>query len=749
MNRFGKRLISLILKYPLPVIILIGLFTATALFFIPKLKLENTVDSFWDKKSESYMHLEAWKDQFGDDQFIIFTFGDNEIFTEENLKLISRLTEKFESLEHVSKVTSLANVNDIIGHENDFIVRHFMEEIPTSARALQELKKRALTNPLYVKNLISEDSKTAAIMVELENPPGGEGAGKKEAMQNIQKIAKKEFRKGRPYYISGPTPLEFYYHLYIQRDLRMLIPLFFLIIGAVVFFSLRNVAGLMLSLLVITISVIWTMFFLYSCGFLINGITSIVPIIISGLAVAGSIHVITKCLEKKKSLKEIIEHLALPCLLASLTTAVGFLSLTVSKLTPVRELGLVAGAGVLFAFIITFTLIPALIKQFGIFSLPCDRHETFDKSMMNLSNFNEKYKTRVLAVTAIFVILSFWGISKIKVDTSLLEFFKKTSPFYKSTNFIEKNLSGIHFLEISLKGDRIDYFKEPGALRSVERLQDFLTALPEVDKTTSPVDYIKEINKSFHSENGDFYEIPSSRRLISQYLLLYGATDLYDFVDSRWEWLTVQTRLTEHSTSRLKKVIGRIEDYLDKNLPPSLNGEVLGMPIMEVESNETMTRGQAQSLGLAMLIIFSIMFVLFRSLPVGLISIVPNALPILFNFGLMGFMGIRLDSATTMISAVCIGIIVDDTIHFLHCFREEIGKDADHTRAVHRVLLIKGRPIVLTSTILFFAFAIFIFGNFMPIVHFGILCALMMLTALFSDLIVLPSFLLHFRPKFR
>ena len=147
--------------------------------------------------------------------------------------------------------------------------------------------------------------------------------------------------------------------------------------------------------------------------------------------------------------------------------------------------------------------------------------------------------------------------------------------------------------------------------------------------------------------------------------------------------------------------------------------------------------------------IFGLMFVIFRSVSVGLISIVPNILPLAINFGIMGFAGIRLDSATSIISAIGIGIIIDDTIHFLHSFGKEIKKDNDYVQAVRRVLLLKGRPIILTSVILFFGFCVLMFSNFMPTVYVGLLSALLMLTALLSDLIVLPSLLLVFKPKFK
>ena len=772
MDNLGKRIVSFILKWPLLIIILTSFLTLAALLFIPKIKIDNSVDVFFNKKSKSYINFQRWKEQFGSDQVIIAAFRDKDIFTRDNLKLISRLTDEFSSLEYVDKVTSITNVNDIVGSKNDFIVRPLAEDIPVSSRELALLKKRALSNPLYVKNVISPDGTATALIIELENNPSEAGVYKKIVVENARRILKKEFPKDKKYYISGFTAIEYFYAEYMRQDLKKFLPFILIIILVILVLSFRSIAGVALPFLAIVVSLTWTMAFLYFCGFTINNVTAIIPPIMLAIAVADSIHLVSESIyrrrnrvldagaDKDKAFSYVVKELFVPCLFTSLTTAVGFLSLTVSRIPPVRELGIVVGAGVFFAFIVTFTLLPALIKQFNLFQSVDDRRfsgaegqtekilrSKTDMFLGKIGKFDERFRALVLAAVFIISGLAVWGMLKIKAETSVIEYFKKTSPIHRATTFVEKHLSGVHFLNVSLESGSDDHFKQPKALEKIQQLERFLLTVPEVDKVTSVVDYIKEINKAFHNEDEEFYRIPSSKKLVAQYLLLYGASDLDDFVDSRWAWTTVRVRLKEHSTVKLKKVIDKIRDYLASRYPADVRTEVLGQTVLEVETNNAVTRGQVQSLILAMVVIFAMMFFVFRSIPAGFISIVPNVLPLLINFGIMGWVGIRLDSATSMISAIAIGIIVDDTIHFLHCFGEKFKEGKDYAQAIHHTLLLKGRPIILTSVILCFGFGIVTFSKFVPTSYFGLLSTLLIFNALWADLVVLPAVILQVKPK--
>jgi predicted RND superfamily exporter protein len=353
-----------------------------------------------------------------------------------------------------------------------------------------------------------------------------------------------------------------------------------------------------------------------------------------------------------------------------------------------------------------------------------------------------------VALTALIIAAAVWATSRIKTETSVLEYFKKSGPVYQATAFIEKNLSGIHILNVSLKENRMDYFKNPRQLQRIDKLCAFLKNIPEVDKVSSVVDYLKEINKSFHNEDTGFYKIPESRRLVAQYALLYGGTELDDFVNSKWNWTTVRVRLKEHSTVKLKNIIRGIDDYLAQNFGSRDIAKTVGHTILEVNANEAVTSGQVNSLALAILLIFAMMFIDFRSVSLGFVSMAPNLFPLLLNFGLMGLFSIRLDSATSIISAIGIGIIVDDTIHFYHCFGKEVKQSGDYQQALRKSFLIKGNPAVITSVILMLGFGMLSISNFVPTCYFGILSTLLIFNALWSELILSPALLMLVKPKF-
>ncbi|MFH1771805.1 MAG: MMPL family transporter [Candidatus Omnitrophota bacterium] len=772
MDKFINKLINFVSKYSLSIIVITCLFASLALIFIPRIKLDHSMDAFFYKKGEDYISYQIWKNEFGNDRFIVLGFSDRGIFTEENLNLISRLSQRLESLEYVNSVTSLTTVNDIIGTEGDFIVRPLIEEIPKGAKELSLLKEQALKNPLYLGDIISKDAKTAGIIIELEDFRKVDQYKSTEAVKQIQRILKEEFAYTRNYYLSGPKVIEFFYTSYMRGDLKLFLPLSLALIVAILSFSLRSLKGSLFSSFSILISLLGTLFFFYISGYAFNNVTIVIPPIILAIVVADSIHFVGEGLHIKRSclcdqggpaLSESMRRLFIPCLLTSLTTCAGFLSLMVSKVSPIKELGLVVGIGVFFAFVVTFTFLAALMKQFNLFA-PLKREEikelrnsektansisNFDKFIYNLGKFSVKNKFIIFGATVILILLSLAGLMMVNVDTNVLDHFKKKSFIYQSTKFIEDNLSGTEFLNISLKAKSQDYFKGPEILEKIDRLQRFVEQIPQVDKTTSVADYLKDINKSFNNEDDNFYRIPESKRLVSQYLLLYGARDMDDYIDSKWQWATVRARIAEHSTSRLKGIIIEIRGYIKRNFPSNIEAQVLGWPVLEVESMELVVKGQLQSLGLAILIIFMMMFIVFRSFSVGFVSIIPNILPILINFGAMGICGIRLDTATSIISAIGIGIIVDDTIHFLHCFGRQVKKDNDYEKAIHRTFALKGRPIIYTSVILFFGFGVVAFSNFVPTIYFGILSASMMATALLADLIVLPALLLVFKPRFK
>jgi len=747
-QKLYDRFLAGIIEHPRLVLACIAVCFLAALSSLPLVRFDNSVDVFFNKKSKSYIDFENWKRQFGSDQVVIIAFSDDDIFTYQNLSLIANLTEELEAVENVRKVTSLTNVNDIVGDKEDFIVKPFIEEIPRQKQALGRLRQSALANPLYLDAIISKDGTATAVMVELENRATDDDAYKKEALEAIATVAKKTFGPDRKHYISGLAAIEHYYAAYMQDDIKRSVPLILVMIILILVISFRNLVEVSLTLASVVTSLVATVSLFYLLGYSVNNVTTIIPPTILAIAVADSIHVAAEGLRSQATVRELMGRLLLPCLLTTLTTVAGFLSLTVSDVLPIRQLGLIAALGVLLAFAITFTLLPVLLSLYrrGAFTKATPSAATAaggSKVFINaLSDFVKNRKSAIILITAILAVLSMAAASRIRAETSVIEYFRRDSPIYQATRFIEEKISGVHFLNISLQAGEDDFFREPQALSYIAELEAFSSGISAVDDAVSAADYVKEINKSFHNEDEAFYTIPASRNLIAQYLLLYGATDLNDYIDSRWQWATIRLRLKEHSTACLAKIIDTIRSYLREHPFAGVTAEVLGQTVLEVETNEAVTRGQVQSLAIAFIVIFAMMFMMFRDVRLGTASIISNLLPLLVMFGIMGACGIRLNSATSMIAAVGIGIIVDDTIHFLYSFKEAYAGGASAEASVRLALHEKTRPIILTSIILFFGFIVLIVSRFTPTFYFGLLSATLMASALAADLVVLPAVLL-------
>lgn len=766
MNQISSKFISFVFRHPFAIVAATGIVFLASLAVLPQLRIDNSVDVFFNKKGANYLNFETWKEQFGSDEIIIVALEADDIFVKKNLELIDRLTQSFESLEYVENVTSLTTVNNIIGQEQDFIIERLVEEIPDAPEAMADLKARATRDELYAGNVISKDGRVTAVIVELENVQGENNDHKKKVIEEVFDILRRDVPSDITFHVSGPTVIEHFYAAYMQDDFKAFMPFLFLMIIAVMYLSFRSAKLVALPLLLIVITVAFSMALLHLLGYSVNNVTTIIPPILMAILIAEGVHIIGEGKERCRKnggdrdyrfLEETMRHLFFPCFLTSITTSVGFWSLATNEIPPVRQLGIVVGFGVLFSLICTFTFLPALAKIWDGFNVtrPVKSNSAaagpgkIDALLKWIGRINERHYRAVLWVGVAVAALSVWGMCQIKVETSVIEYFKKSSPVYRATSFIEKHLSGVHIINVSLQAGAPDYFQDPQALARIGQVTEFLQTIPEVDKVTSVNDYLKEINKSFHNENPEFYRLPENRAMVSQYALLYGRQDLEDFVDDQWQWATVRVRLKEHSTVKLAGVIERIQDYVSTQFGDLEAARVVGQTVLEVESNNTVADGQISSLGSAMFGVFLMMFVALRSIPVGIISVIPNVLPLIINFGIMGFFGIRLDSATSMIAAIAIGIVVDDTIHFLFGFGEALEETNDYAAAMYRTLEQRGRPIIETSAILFFGFGILSVSKFVPTSYFGLLSSLLMLYALIAELFLTPSLILCFKPSFK
>jgi len=319
----------------------------------------------------------------------------------------------------------------------------------------------------------------------------------------------------------------------------------------------------------------------------------------------------------------------------------------------------------------------------------------------------------------------------------------------KAVRHIESHLTGTSTLDVVFAFDSPGQAKEPENLAKVERLAQHLAAQPVVTDSFSLGDILKRMNQVFHGGDPSFYRLPKSREEIAQYLLLYSMSgeeeDLTRYVDDDYQTAVLASRLKTVSSAQMEVFIQEVKEYIRKAFPGSWV-RLTGISVLVTNSIDAIVTGQIRSLGLAVAIISVIMAVLFQSVRLALLSMIPTVIPILMTLGLMGWAGIPINTATAVISCVAIGIAVDDTIHYMTRFRKEFQNQPDEAVAAFRSLTSAGRALYLTSFILTVGFMVLVFSHFKPIIYFGFLMAVTMISALVGDLILLPVLLMVLKP---
>lgn len=744
---------DLIFRNPRLYLVFLILLTCVFGYFYSKLPVDTSVESLIIENDPDLAFYEEFKDQFGEDEFLVVGFESPHIFAAPFLEQIDRLTFALEDIHGVKEVISLTSVEDILGTDTDFIVQPLVPVLPDSDQDIALILERIERNPLIKGNIVSESGQAALFLIRT--------TGVKDDIDFDARLvaAVSAFFANHPdlpsdvrFHIAGWLITDTSMASYMNRDMAMFMPITYGLIALLLWIFLRNRPAMTISLINISICLTWTMAFLYFVGGAMSPMTSILPPLIMALVVSDSIHILQKFLQTpgddlRVRIKEVMERLAVPCFLTSLTTAIGFSSLGLSDIPPIRHFGLAAAAGMMAEFYLSMTIIPLGLWLWGKRHPIVVQNKNMFKGLDHAGQWTGVKVTTwykpILVVSSAVIALFIYGGTQVQVETNLLEYFRQGSDIRQDTDFVDNRLGGVNTLEISLHSSEPEFFLDPAKMQMIEDISAYLQGIAVVSKTTSLVDFLKLMNQAFHADQMEFHALPQSRQLAAQYLLLYDGDELRNFVNADYSWVRISARLTEHSSQRLNRIIAEIDDYLAATITdPSLQVNLTGKTFLVNKLVKSIVESQVKSLSTAFIVIFLVLFFVFRSFKLGCISIIPNALPIIMNLGVMGLLGIPLNTATAIISAVALGIAVDDTIHFLTEYQHQRSGGVARPEAIRASITEKFSPILSTSLILVLGFGILVFSSFVPTVQFGFLCALIMLFAFVSDLVILPAVLM-------
>jgi predicted RND superfamily exporter protein len=734
-----------------------------------RLRIDPSFDAILPDDDPARVYYDHAVDLFGDDQSLILAVVMDDVFTVENLERVRRISDLLEDAEGVDRVVSLATANHVSGEGDAIEIAPFLEDLPTTRGEAEKIRAEVRGNPVYGGNLVSRDDRVTAFIVFVDDTPEQEftSLGLDREMLAIAE----EHAGGGEVLISGTASMRSEISRILRTDMSSMLPAVAAIMALIAFVTFRSPRGVLLPLVTILVAAIWTFGVVAWVDIPLNLVTTILPVLLLTVGFAYSVHVISDYYEALRAdagevaeaggpVAWALDHVSAPLLLTVLTTVVGFLSLTLSDFPAVRQFGLISVFGIVATAVLALTFAPAVLS---LLAPPdpagqgaergADANETseddqprasskpgpLDAALDLLAGANVRFRSFILAAGVAVAVLALWGIGQIVVDTHLVTNFDSDHPVRANFEAINDHLEGARPISIVIESEDEDAFLDSYHLRAVSSLQRWVENQPEVGGTTSFADYLRLLNRAFNDEDPNALVIPHDSALINQLMLIFGGNDdLPDYVSGDYAAVHIHVRSTAQTTREISELADRIEERMVK-LPEGLHGRVTGNTVVLARSINAIAGGQIESLSIAMLFIFVLLSVLFVSFRIGFIALVPNVLPLLLFFGVLGITGVPLNATTGLIACVVLGIAVDDTIHFLTRFNACARREADEKAGAEIALREVFRPVTTTSVALFLGFLVFTTGVLRNQTEFGALAAGVLAFAWLVDLTFTPA----------
>lgn len=715
-----------------------------------RLVIDPSQDSMLPTEDEGRRFYDRIRRIFGNDEtLLVVALAPKTVYETRFLAALKRATEGIERAEGVRSVTSLANAANVRASGGDLEVGPFYEEPPQSVEELTALRSDLAENRLLATSLVSADERGASIVVYLRDMSEAEFTAR-GIDRTIKQLAREEFGDSAEVLLTGSSHVKAETSRTIASDLLRVIPAVSVLLIVVGFLSFRTLRGVLLPLVSIGIALIVMLGYAAVFQPNLNVVTAMIPALILVVGFAYTVHLVSCYYEALRepaagqaasAAQRALERVILPTVLTGITTAAGFAALATNPISAIRVFGMLAAVGVVCAMLTTLTFAPAMLQLLPE-KLPRRREGAgrplIDRLLEALARFDVQQRRWVLGASALVAMFALAGVPRIEVSTNLVEGFAKGSEVRRSIELVNEVAGASDQIYVVLEAPYKNAFKETANLEALSSLQQWLGAQPEVAGTSSLVDHLRLINKGFHDGDPSFDRIPDNSRTISQ-LLFFGASDATKrVIDSQYQIASITLRINVFDSGEVVALARRIEERFE-DLPDHLSAVVTGNTVLLARTSDEIALGQALSLGTAFLIILAILTLLFTSVRVGFLAMLPNVFPVLIYFGTLGWTGIPLNVTTGLVACLVLGIAVDDTIHFLTRFNAAAKGKADEAAGVREALLEVGRAVTYTSAALCAGFVVVGFSDFGHQAQFGLLAAFTLGIAWVVDLTLTPS----------
>lgn len=724
------------------------------------LKVDGSFDILYSKSDAGYAPYQETITEFGSDNIVLVYFKDDNLFSGEKLRLIEDFAFGLEDLEYVEKQESLFTALNIRAGSDGLDMNPLMDATPETKQEIAKAREDALYSPIMRGTYISDDAKKTTVVVTLQNVEGDPTFNRKAAadIDSRLKDIRGEFEN---VFVMGAPRINVAIERGLFGDIGLLTPVVATLLVIILFSQLKTTSAATLPLITAGMSLLWTAGFMGYSGIPLNLLTAILPALVVVIGSTEDTHMLTAYLDglskddppnRINAVRFMAVHVGLPIFVTSFTTTVGFMANITSDLTMVQHFGATAGFAMVANLIVTILMLPLMLRFFGPRKSrleddknPEDIGGLPGKVLSVLDTLGGRYERRVVIVVILAATVLAGFASTVQTSNDPLSFFKSKNPVRIDANTLHDDLAGMQVFYLAIDAPAGSNFKNPSLLQKLDKIQDAMISQRAYDKVTSIGDYLKLVNQEMNQGDKAYYEMPKTKALAEQYLLLFARSDVERFINSDATRANIMVRHNISNSYELKKYLDQLKEQIANILDDKTTYRITSKNILINDGAETMIKSQSTSIILLVAIIFILMSFLYTSVTAGFVSLVPNLIPVIAMFGVMGLFDIPLNAGTTLVSVIAIGIAIDDTIHLLTNFNDQLKINPDQVVAARAAVRVEAIPVVSTSLALAFAFLSLLFSDFTIIIQFGILCSITMVMALITDLLITPILLKRFR----
>ncbi len=817
LNRFFAALPAWLLERRLAVCCVALALTVVVGAGLGRLEIDMTMESFFFEDDPVRLLHERFKETFGSDEgvYIVYEARDGDVLSATSLEAVRGVQEALlepgdddgdpgaAPLHHVLDVTTIVNASYLEVKGDTLVSRDFVETIAMSASEREALRSQALAHRDYPRFYISSDSRFGGIWIRtdfgalpseatsddaigamLEGDFADDNAPETVRSKPTTMVEYAAFARsiasvtGRPEYaqalefhaVGNPMIMGFFNDVLVD-ELDTLFSGAVLIMMIVLGVLFRSLSGVVWPVAIVGFATVFTLGLLGWLGVKLSMMISVLVILILVVGIADSVHIMSGYLHYRRdgaehalALEQVFRKSGLACLLTSVTTALGMLSLAFVPLPPLRNFGLGSALGVTFAFGFTVVLLPLMLDLWPPVQrrspTASSRRKPFVQRMLrSLEPIASRWPVPVVAVFAVVGAVGAYGVSQVQIDSNLVEIIRPGLPIRAAHDLVDRVMGGTQGMEIYLDFGETDALKDPRALNAMEAIQQQLEKeYPEfVVRTDSLADVVKSTFQALNEDREQMYRIPQERAALAQTLLLFDLANPEDrelLVPDDYSEARINVRMLNYGSAEYVEFFKTAKAHAQAAFGhlatdyPDLEVGITGSLPLVMRMADYIGRAQIQSFVLVLVVVTVLLLIVFGSPRAGLVAMIPNVYPVLITFGVMGLWNIPLDADTLIIAPLIIGIAVDDTIHFITHYRAFALETGDFRRAIAATVSEVGQAITFTSVILVFGFMVLIASKHQGMAHFGLLVGISFATALLADLLLLPALLKLCRVRF-